>query len=324
MRIDELLVESQQLDELSWQDVKSGAGKVASGIGKAVGATARGVGAVAGGVAGIPSAVKQGFQKGKAAVAGAPQQEPEQQAAQQPAQQGGFAGAFQQQTGAAPQQQEPAVSSDPADLKKSIEYHKSMAAELEKQLADAGKQQKQEPAAEPAQAQQTQAEPAQQQAPAEPAQQNQPIDKTGKTDYNLGKQSDGKFIWPGQKFDSNNGQPIGGQQKAPADVRQEKQAAATQVARNQMAANPAPTPPAPTAAPADKMNPDQIAAKKAELKGRRAAGTSMAGQTGSGFKDYVAGSGERMTGVDDTGAPVFKKINRESVEFHSRFLGMII
>jgi hypothetical protein len=35
-------------------------------------------------------------------------------------------------------------------------------------------------------------------------------------------------------------------------------------------------------------------------------------KTGAGFKDYVGGSGERMTGVDASRAPVFKKIQRES------------
>lgn len=52
-------------------------------------------------------------------------------------------------------------------------------------------------------------------------------------------------------------------------------------------------------------------AKAAELKGRlkgKAAPTSAP----SGFKNYVGGSGERMTGVDQSGAPIFKKIQRES------------
>ena len=62
MRINELLVEDQ-VDEISL----SGIGR---GIGKAVGGVAQGVGAVAGGIAGIPSAVKKGFQAGKAVVGG--------------------------------------------------------------------------------------------------------------------------------------------------------------------------------------------------------------------------------------------------------------
>jgi hypothetical protein len=62
MRINELLVESQQLDE----------GPFGQAVGKAVGGVAKGVGAVAGGIAGIPGAVKKGFKAGKAAVSGDP------------------------------------------------------------------------------------------------------------------------------------------------------------------------------------------------------------------------------------------------------------
>ena len=270
MRLSEVIVESEQLNELSWQDVKQGAGKVATGVGKTVGATARGAGAVAGGIAGIPGAFKQGFQRGKATVQGTPQQA-QQPVAQQaaPVQQQAPAGASDDPR---QQQQEPGATNDPNQLKQNIKYHKDMAAELEKQLSDIEKQPAQEPAAQ-------QAAPAQQPA-----------------------------------------------QQSPADIRQQKQANAAKVAQDQMAANPAPTqqPPAPTAAPADKMNPDQVAAKKAELKGRRQAGTSTATAGGSGFKDYVGGSGERFQGADAQGNPVFKKINRESVEFHSRFLGMVI
>ena len=56
----------------------------------------------------------------------------------------------------------------------------------------------------------------------------------------------------------------------------------------------------------DKMTPQQTAA----LKGRLKAGAgSTSGQ--SGFKNYVGGSGERMTGVDKSGAPIYQKIQRE-------------
>jgi hypothetical protein len=78
------------------------------------------------------------------------------------------------------------------------------------------------------------------------------------------------------------------------------------------------------AAPASKMTKQQQDAMKARLAGQRAAGASTAAQTGSGFNNYVAGSGERMTGVTPQGAPVFKKIQRESVKFYSNFLGKTI
>jgi hypothetical protein len=55
------------------------------------------------------------------------------------------------------------------------------------------------------------------------------------------------------------------------------------------------------------MTPQQVAALKGRLK---AGATATSGQ--SGFKNYVGGSGERMTSVDKSGAPVFQKIQRES------------
>jgi hypothetical protein len=90
-------------------------------------------------------------------------------------------------------------------------------------------------------------------------------------------------------------------------------------------AAPAPTPAAATTPPAGgKMTQAQQDAMKAKLQGQRAAGKTTASQTGAGFKNYVGGSGERMTGVDASGAPIYQKIQRESVDFRSNFLGMMI
>ena len=71
------------------------------------------------------------------------------------------------------------------------------------------------------------------------------------------------------------------------------------------------------------LTPQQIAAKKAELQGKRAAGKTIATQTGTGFNDYVSGSQTKLTGADAQGNPVFKKLQRESVAF-SKFLGVHI
>ena len=65
MRIQEILIESHQLDEGPILN------KIGTAVGKGVGTLAKGVGAVAGGVAGLGSAVKKGFQAGKATVGGA-------------------------------------------------------------------------------------------------------------------------------------------------------------------------------------------------------------------------------------------------------------
>jgi hypothetical protein len=64
MKIHEILVESQ----LQEGPILN---KISSAVGKGVGTLAKGVGAVAGGVAGLGSAVKKGFQAGKATVGGA-------------------------------------------------------------------------------------------------------------------------------------------------------------------------------------------------------------------------------------------------------------
>lgn len=86
MKINELLVESQQLDE----------GPFGTAVGKAVGGLAKGVGAVAGGVAGMGKAFKKGWDSGKATVAGDPDPNdaaPAAQAAPAATEPGGGAGA---------------------------------------------------------------------------------------------------------------------------------------------------------------------------------------------------------------------------------------
>ena len=62
MKITEILVESQQLDEGPLLN------KIGAGIGKAAGTVAKGIGAVAGGVVGAGKALAKGYQAGKATV----------------------------------------------------------------------------------------------------------------------------------------------------------------------------------------------------------------------------------------------------------------
>jgi hypothetical protein len=151
--------------------------------------------------------------------------------------------------------------------------------------------------------------------------------------------------WPAglPKFNSVTGQKFASPEEAEqvtnspefkqqmADVAAGKDPGGIQATQQQ--APPAPTAPAPTTPPAptsttppadSKMTAAQQAALKAKLQGQRQAGKTTATQTGAGFKNYVGGSGERMTGVDASGAPVYQKIQRESVEFRSKFLGMMI
>ena len=73
MKINEILTESQ-VTELTEGPLLN---KIGAGIGKVAGTVAKGVGAVAGGVAGAGTALKKGWNAGKAAVARAGDDEPE-------------------------------------------------------------------------------------------------------------------------------------------------------------------------------------------------------------------------------------------------------
>ena len=121
----------------------------------------------------------------------------------------------------------------------------------------------------------------------------------------------------GQNFDPQTGKPISqyGQQQAGATP--------TEPAAQQ-GAPAAETPPAgtqPTATQTGgKMSQAQQDAMKAKLKGKRAAGQTTASQTGSGFSDYVAGSQNKLITNPD-GSTSMKKLQRESIDFYSNFLG---
>ena len=89
------------------------------------------------------------------------------------------------------------------------------------------------------------------------------------------------------------------------------------VSQWQQAAPAAPAPATPaTTAPAEKLTAQQQAAKKAELLGKRAAGKTIASQTGSGFSQYVqGGGGSKLAGADAQGNPIFKQnIKREDFD----------
>ena len=260
MRVNDLIVESAQLDELTAADVGKGVGKIA-----------KGAGAVAGGVAGAWDAAKKGFQSGRATVAG----EPDPNAAPTTAQDinaagptgtapaktvAGAAGAAIQKTaqaltGKSPQQTSQAIY---AQIKSQIN-----------QLDDKGKKQimqllqksmAQKPAAAPAQ-------------PAAPAQQAEPT----------------------QAAQQPAAEPAAQPAAAPAQQ-------ATPAAE-----------PAPQQQAGGQLTPQQIAAKKAELKNRRAGGTS-AGTTASGFKQYTKdASSQRIVGANPDGSPKIQQIKASKI-----------
>jgi pyruvate/2-oxoglutarate dehydrogenase complex dihydrolipoamide acyltransferase (E2) component len=85
--------------------------------------------------------------------------------------------------------------------------------------------------------------------------------------------------------------------------------------------NPPPAGQAPAPA-ADKLSTKDQNALKARLKAKQ----GTAAKTQSGFNQYVqGGGGSTMAGADAQGNPIFKQnVQRESVEFYSKFLGQML
>lgn len=281
MKITDLIVESEQLDELT-----------AAGVGQGIGKAADAVGAVAGGVKGAWQAAKKGFEKGRATVAG--ETPPQQAAAPQttaPATQNGAA---------APGGEDPVALQQQADkLEAELKIVKGKIASASKAAATpaAPEAPKQSMADKVAAAQQPAAAP---EAPADPTQQAAaPATDPATTPA---EPAGGKGT--GQNFDPQTGKPISqyGQKQAATSAEPAPQTATTP------AADPAATP-----AANGKLTAAQQAAKVAELKGKRAAGKT-AGTTGSGFSQYVdKASGERIVGADAQGNPITKKINASKI-----------
>jgi hypothetical protein len=68
----------------------------------------------------------------------------------------------------------------------------------------------------------------------------------------------------------------------------------------------------PSTAPNQKLTPQQQNALKAKMQGQRQSGVSTAAQAGTGFKNYVAGSGQRIQGANPDGSPKVVTVQRES------------
>jgi hypothetical protein len=316
MRINELVENIEQINELGLADVGRGIGKAATAVGQGLG------GAVGGTIAAAKnfgSGVKQGYQGAGSAV-----------------------------SGAAPQTAPQAASAAPGNIRALIAQKKQELADLEKQVKSPnqpGIGQASNPVANVAS--NTAAPQAAKKAPtATPPTEpgiGQAAGSVQATSSNTtpvatkpappGYDTEtGKPLPADARFDPNTGKPLPGTEApTPADIRQQKQAAAAKVAQDQMAANTAPAAPAPAAetpptgtAPAPqtggKMTAAQQAALKAKLQGQRQAGKTTASQTGSGFKDYVGGSQNKIV-VNPDGSTSLKKLQRESVEFYSNFLG---
>lgn len=288
MKINELLVESQ-IDEISL-------GGIASGIGRGLGTVRNAFSAGADGYADKRQeyldqrAAQLAARAGKApagqdATAPTPALAGQNDPATTPAPAGQTPAPTTQTTGQTTPADDPAYKQALAAVDKlDPASKKQLAGDLQKSLASGGADATKTPDADKTP------------APTEPAPN---AEKPADTPTELPAGGKGT----GQNFDTQTGKPISqyGQQQSTSTT-------------------PAPTTPPTTGG---KMTPAQQAALKAKLQGQRQAGKTTATQTGSGFKNYVGGSQEKMAGVDASGAPVFKKLQRESVGF-SNFLGMTI
>jgi hypothetical protein len=297
MKIQEL-VEQQQLDELD----------VGQGISKAVGGVARGVGAVAGGIAGIPSAVKKGYQAGKAAVGGT---DPEQPA-----------------TGVAPSgaTQFTAPSSNPVTIRSQIRQHQAAISQLQQQLSAPAADDEEDPADSTTSA--SNVRPfvrTNQSIGTTPAGTTQPDSTTGQTaqDPEAAPQSPEekrKADWAtaadvAQKDLAANPVPTQTATAAPQSPEEKRKAdwaAAADVAQKDLAANPV----QPVAQPDPK-------AQQANLKARLKTGQGMGTKSGTGFKDSQVGAQRNKLITKPDGSTQMVPV-RESTELYSRFLGRVL
>jgi hypothetical protein len=302
MRVNDLIVESQQLDELTGAGLAKGVNKVTTGLG-----------AVAGGVRGAVDAAKKGFQAGRAAVAGggaAPEEDPATTAADANKQGPAGTAPAQTQTGAAgtalaksaqavagagtDKKQGDALYAqikasigqlDPAGKKKILQLvQKSLAEKPPAQNAEPKQSMADKIAA--AQGEKSAAEPA-----AEPATDSGAI---GAMANQLGATPNTMANAPVSK--TNTAKP--GNPNAVAEPAQQAAAPAAEPAQQQTGG---------------KLTAAQQAAMKAKLKGQRAAGQT-AGTTSSGFKQYTKdASSQRIVGANPDGSPKIQQIKASKI-----------
>ena len=336
MRINEILTESQlqQIDEGPKLDA---AGRAIGGV---VSGAAKGLGALAGGVRGAFTALKKGYQTGKAIVgddpdpnarapgytAPTPSTTPPSAAdinAQGPKgtapakAQTGQAGAALAKTDAVTDKQTAAKAGETvyAQVKANIDkldkkgkqrilqlLTKSVAAPAPK--APAAAPASKAPAADPAAAPDANAPAAVGSSFTYGTSNGQPDvwTKTAKGWENRGSTADGSYGKEIEKaYNQSNKKPAADPAAAPADPGAAAfgQMANTLTKEPTKAAAPAADPAAPAGAPADpaaaggKLTPAQQAAKVAELKGKRAAGKTVATSTTGGFGKAVAAAKEK-------------------------------
>lgn len=294
MKISQVLESQQQLDELNLA-------QAGQAVGGAVGKTANAIGGIAGGVKGAWDAAKSGFQAGKDFVGGQKvgatdpkainQQGPAGTAPAQAVQ--GSAGTAMGNMGKALSGQKPAQAGATlyATVKQQINNLDPQSKQKLLTLVQKSIQQKKS---------------------AQGGQQSGALGQMANALTGGGQQA------PVQPNTMANATVSATNTAKPGNPNAQQSAAAPEAPAGQPAAATAQEPAQQTAAPAGNM--DQNA-----LKARLKAGQGAGAKTGGGFQNYVAGSQEKFQGADASGAPVFKKLQREgSYGFESKFLGGLI
>ena len=328
MKISQVLESQQQLDELDMA-------QAGQAVGSAVGKTANAVGAVAGGVKGAWDAAKAGFQSGKNFVGGQKVGSTDPKAINQAGPAGtapaqavqGAAGTAMGNMGKAMAGQKPAQAGATlyATVKQQINNLDSQSKQKLLNLVQKSVQQKPaKPAGGGAMGQMAGALAGGQQAPAQPnTMANAPVSATNTAKPGNPNAPAAAPAKPGSfGFNPDSGQPFASKEEA--DAYKASPAASAPSPGLAPAAAPAPQA-APAAAPAEQPAGKLDQKAQNALKARLKAGQGAGAKTGGGFQNYVAGSQEKFQGADASGAPVFKKLQREGAYgFESKFFGGLI
>ena len=306
MRINEILTESQlqQLEEGPKLDA------VGRGVGQAVGGFAKGVGALAGGVRGAFTALKKGYQSGKAIVGDDPDPNagkpgytaPVDQTAPAPDPKVAPAPVADPKVTPAPEPAPAPSTTTPPSAAEINAQGPEGSAPAKPQTGDAGKALAKSTAV----VDKTQAQSQEKANQTVYAQVKANVDKLDKK----GKQRILQLLTkslsaPAPKSAADPAAAAAkraGAKAAPGAGAFANMAKTLSQEPTKAAADPAAPAADPAAAAGGKLTPAQQAAKVAELKGKRAAGKTT-GTTGSGFGGYVKkASGERVVGANKDGS----------------------
>jgi len=349
MRIDDIIIENQNLEEGPiWDKTR----QVGAAVGKGLGAVGQGIGAVAGVPAGIAGAIGKGYRRSRDTIAGGPGENPQQGGTQyQPSGQ-------QQSTAGQAQAVAGQSAEDPATMRKQARDLMARADEIERQQKQtsqsAPSQQTTQPnqstgnatsgqtqntgtgqQASQAQPNQTQQEPQAQQTTQAPADN---VSTPSSTGGQINQTSTG-LVHQANPDNPNNKQSTSAKPNADVtDVEPKTKSTANPLSLpaptaattanygkqipgyGQTTMNAPPGIPGQGPAVPTTNNKDQQANLKARLQSKQ----GMGNKTNSGFKNSGVGKPvQKIVGADKQGNPVVSTV-REDIQYYSRFLrGMI-